>query len=70
MSKLTITQPVNCKTDLHPILLGIARIFDFVQVIDLPGNKSPEAIDAEALSNDWYALGDDMRSAFKICMEA
>lgn len=70
MSKLEITQPVNCKTDISPFLLGIARIFDFAQVLDLPGDKGADEVDEEALSNDWIAIGDDMKSAFKCCMEA
>jgi hypothetical protein len=32
-------QPVNCKIDLSPFLHGMARLFDFAQILDCPEKK-------------------------------
>lgn len=69
MCKLTKTQPINCKNDVHTILLGITRIFDFVQVINQPGSLDADEIDFKALNSDWEALGRDMRLSMKAVME-
>jgi len=58
-------QPINLKNKVPPILIGIARLFDFTQVINKPGNKSPNEIDLEAIASDWQTIGDDLRNTFK-----
>lgn len=63
-------QPLNCEIDLNPYVLGIARIFDFAQLINQPGKMSAEQIDYEALKSDWEALGNDMWHAMEMVMEA
>ncbi|MFA7543442.1 MAG: hypothetical protein WCY84_03625 [Candidatus Cloacimonadaceae bacterium] len=61
MKRIIKTQPVNYITNINPFILGLSRIFDFTQVINRPGNKTPQEIDFEALRNDWMILGEDMR---------
>lgn len=66
MQNITQLQPVNCKININPFLLGIARLFDFAQVLDTPGKKHPTEIDRIALSNDWIELGKDMQTAIDV----
>lgn len=63
MSRLENLQPVNCKISISPFILGIARLFDFAQVLNLPGSKTAVDVDKTALHNDWVALGKDMQKA-------
>lgn len=63
MSRLEDVQPVNFKISINPFILGIARLFDFAQVLNLPGSKSAVDIDKIALHDDWVAIGNDMRKA-------
>jgi hypothetical protein len=68
MYKLTKIQPINCKIDISPFLLGVARIFDFTQSLGRPGKLEPDEVDREALQSDWDALGDDMHKSMKTVM--
>lgn len=58
-------QPVNCKIKISPFIQGIARLFDFVQVLDRPGSMTAADVDNEAINNDWEALGKDMWRAIE-----
>jgi hypothetical protein len=63
MSSLTLSQPQNCKLNLHPLLFGFARLMDFAQVLDKPGNMSEVEVDNRAIAGDWAVLGEEMQSA-------
>jgi|GEM_PF-1882011 len=65
MKSCTHPQPVNCKIDIHPFLLGLSRIFDFTQIINKPGDMTEDEVDIEALRGDWIALGNDLRSSMR-----
>lgn len=65
MVSYTDLQPVNCKIDINPFLHGFARLFDFLQVLDKPGRKTPYDVDRLSLASDWEAIGDDMRKAIE-----
>lgn len=69
-NKLQKTQPVNCRTNVHPLILGLARIFDFTQIINQPGIKDEISVDTQALREDWEALGADMEASMRIVMQA
>lgn len=63
MLSITNVQPVNCKISIHPFLLGVARLFDFAQVLNHPGSKNGDEVDTVSLENDWFILGNDMQIA-------
>ncbi len=50
---------------------GMARNFDFGNTMtEYNRSQSEEQADAIALRNDWYAVGDDLRSALKSYIRA
>lgn len=59
-------QPVNCEIDIHPFILGMARLFDFAGHLDFPGKKKTrEQIDKESLQSDLISIGNDFRSVIE-----
>ena len=52
-------QPINCKINISPFILGIARLFDFTGLLNKPGEKTIAEIDKEALLSDWQAVAED-----------
>lgn len=53
-------QPTNTKMKISPFLLGLARLFDFPQILNQVGPKEAAEVDAEALKNDWEKTGEDL----------
>lgn len=44
--------------------LGVASVFDLGAVIDIAGyGKGPAQIDSQAVSSDWYTVGEDLQQA-------
>ena len=64
----TTTRRVSIYTDFlyaRPSFIeGCARLFDFANALSVYNtSSSDEAADKRALWADWYAVGDDLRSA-------
>ena len=62
MLRLEDIQPMNCKISINPFILGLARLFDFAQVLNFPKGKLSD-VDKAALQNDWIIIGKDMQKA-------
>ena len=53
-------QPVNTKTKINPFILGLARLFDFPQILNQVGPKNVNQVDTEAIKDDWDKTGEDL----------
>ncbi len=58
-------EPTGLPRPRHPFLEGAASVFDLAQALEpiRPTPAAPMPSDAEALAEDWRAVGDDMRDA-------
>lgn len=60
---VTDYRPVNTRSNINPLILGLARLLDWTMLLNKPGNKSNTEIDKEAIKNDWEAVGKDLSFA-------